>query len=247
MSSFGFIVERFVNPAQRGAINAEGGGWTIEHNQVRAHHGTGVSTTSGHVLDNHIHHNGQLGLGGTGNGQLVEGNQIDHNNTAGFSPLWEAGGSKFVHTDSLVMRGNSVHNNRVPGLWTDINNVRTTIEHNIMYANTSHGIFHEISYRAVIRDNHVTSNGDDDPLLGWGGSGIRVAASSDVEIYGNFVAGNEDAIMVVQQRRDDWPSLYGPHLLRNIDVHDNEVALSSRGDLQDRSTTPGMEHPIDAT
>jgi hypothetical protein len=225
----GFVIERFANPAQRGAIHAEGAGWTIEHNEVRANHGTGVYATGGHVLDNHIHHNGQLGLGGTGDGQVIDGNQIDHNNTARFSPLWEAGGTKFVHTDGLVIRGNSVHNNKGPGLWTDINNIRTTIERNIVHANTSHGIFHEIGYRAVIRDNHVTDNGGDDPLLGWGASGIRVAASPDVEIYGNFLAGNQNAIMLVQQRRDDCQSPRGAHLLRNIDVHDNQVTLSSPG------------------
>ena len=98
-----------------------------------------------------------------------------------------------------------------------------------MHANTGHGIFHEIGYRAVIRDNRVTDNGGADPLPGWGGAGIRVAASPDVETYGNFLAGNQNAIMLIQQRRDDWPSPHGPHLLDNIDVHDNQVTLASRG------------------
>jgi hypothetical protein len=103
----GFVVEKFANPAQHGAVHADGGGWTIERNEVRANHGTSIYATGAQVLYNHIHHNGQLGLGGTGGSQLVEGNQIDNNNTAGFSPLWEAGGTKFVRTDGLVIRGNS--------------------------------------------------------------------------------------------------------------------------------------------
>jgi Right handed beta helix region len=205
----GFVIEKFANPAQRGAVHAEGGGWRIERNEVRANHGTGIDATGGKVLDNHIHHNGQLGLAGTGDGLLVEGNQIDHNNTAGFSPRWEAGGTKFTRTDGLVIRGNRVHDNLGPGLWTDINNIRTTIERNVVHANTSHGIFHEISYRAVIRDNQVTDNGGAEPLPGWGGAGICVAASPDVEIYGNSLAGNQNAIMLMQQQRDDWPSPHG--------------------------------------
>jgi len=225
----GFVIEKFANPAQRGAIHADGDGWRIEGNEVRANHGTGVYASGGQVLNNHIHDNGQLGLAGTGHGRLVEGNEIDHNNTAGFSPLWEAGGTKFARTSDLVIRGNNVHDNAGPGLWTDINNIRTTIERNIVHANTGHGIFHEISYRAVIRDNRVTDNGGADPLPGWGGAGIRVAASPDVEIYRNFLAGNQNAIMLVQQRRDDWPSIHGPHLLDNIDVHDNQVTLASHG------------------
>jgi hypothetical protein len=222
----GFLVEHFANPAQRGAIQADGGGWTIRRNEVQANHGTGIHATGGRVLGNHIHHNGQLGMLGTGDGQLVEGNEIDHNNTEGFSPLWEAGGTKFARTDGLVVRANNVHHNTGPGLWTDINNIRTTIERNVVHANTSHGIFHEISYRAVIRDNQVTDNGRAEPLPGWGGAGIRVAASPDVEVHGNRLAGNQNAIVLVQQRRHDWPSPHGAHLLRNIDVHDNQVTLS---------------------
>jgi len=223
----GFVVEHFANPAQRGAVQSDGGGWTIGGNEVRANHGTGIHATGGLVVGNHIHHNGQLGLLGTGDGQLVEGNEIDHNNTEGFSPLWEAGGTKFARTDGLVVRANDVHHNTGPGLWTDINNIGTTIERNVVHANTSHGIFHEISYRAVIRDNRVTDNGRAEPLPGWGGAGIRVAASPDVEIHGNWLAGNQNAIVLVQQRRDDWPSPHGAHLIRNIDVHDNQVTLST--------------------
>lgn len=223
----GFIIEKFANPAQRGAVHADGAGWRIERNEVRANHGTGIHATGGQVLANHLHHNGQLGLLGTGDGQLVEGNEIDHNNTAGFSALWEAGGTKFARTDGLVVRGNNVHHNSGPGLWTDINNIRSTIEGNVVHANASHGIFHEISYRAAIRDNQVTDNGRDEPLPGWGGAGIRVAASPDVEIHGNTLVGNQNAIVLVQQRRDDWPSPHGAHLIRNVDVHDNDVRLSS--------------------
>jgi parallel beta-helix repeat protein len=223
----GFVVERFASPAQRGAIQGDGGGWRIERNEVRENAGTGVHATGGQVLANHIHHNRQLGLLGTGDGQLVQGNEIDHNNTGGFSALWEAGGTKFARTDGLVIRGNHVHHNTGPGLWTDINNIRTTIEDNQVHANASHGIFHEISYQAVIRGNRVTDNGLADPLPGWGGAGIRVAASPDVQIQGNALAGNQNAIVLVQQRRNDWPSPHGAHLLRNIEVHGNDVRLSS--------------------
>jgi hypothetical protein len=32
--------------------------------------------------------------------------------------------------------------------------------------------------------------------------------------------------MLVQQRRDDWPSPHGAHLIRNIEVRDNDVTLA---------------------
>jgi hypothetical protein len=223
----GFVIEKFANPAQEGAVQALGRDWRIRRNDVRLNHGRGVDAVGGQVLGNHLHHNGQLGLGGTGDDQLVAGNEIDHNNTAGFSPLWEAGGTKWAWTRHLVVRGNRSHHNQGPGLWTDINNVDTLYEGNTVHANASHGIFHEISYHAVIRNNRVTDNGRPDRLSGWGGAGIRIAASPDVEVYGNVLAGNSNGIILLQQRRTDWPSPYGPHELRDVEVRDNDVAMSS--------------------
>ena len=48
---------------------------------------------------NFVHHQGQLGFGAWGNGSVVSGNEISFNGTAGYSPGWEAGGSKSWQTD----------------------------------------------------------------------------------------------------------------------------------------------------
>jgi hypothetical protein len=40
------------------------------------------------------------------------------------------------------------------------------------------------------------------------------------------VTGNTNAIMLIQQRRDDSPSKYGPHELDNINVHDNDITMT---------------------
>jgi parallel beta-helix repeat protein len=221
----GFVVQKFANTAQEGAVQTLGRDWRIRRNDIRWNHGRGLYVLGGQVLGNHLHHNGQLGLCGIGDDQLVAGNEIDHNNTAGFSALWEAGGTKWAETRHLVVRGNSAHHNLGPGLWTDINNVDTLYEGNTVYANASHGIFHEISYDAVIRNNRVTDNGRPDRMSGWGGAGIRIAASPNVEVYGNVLVGNSNAIILLQQRRDDWPSPYGPHELHDVDVHDNDVRM----------------------
>ena len=79
---------------------------------------------------NYIHHNGQLGLAAAGNGIIVEDNEIAYNNTHGFSYWWEAGGTKFVRTENLIVRRNHSHHNIGPGLWTDGNNLNTLYEHN---------------------------------------------------------------------------------------------------------------------
>jgi parallel beta-helix repeat protein len=224
----GLTIEKFANPAQLGAVRAQGAGWRIQRNDVRLNHGHGVfsGSTGGQVIENHLHHNGQLGLGGEGNDQLVAHNEIDHNNTAGFDFLWEAGGMKWFDSNGLIVSTNDVHDNDGPGLWTDINNINTTYEGNTVHGNTSHGIFHEISYKATIRHNRVTDNGSAQSLTGWGGAGIRVAGSPNVDIYDNILSGNVNGIMLVQQLRTDSPSAYGPHELDNINIHDNDVSMT---------------------
>jgi parallel beta-helix repeat protein len=218
-------------PAQFGAIQAAvpgdgplGSGWLIEDTQVRLNHGAGIRM--GHnttIRGVSIHHNGQLGISGSGgSGGIVEDTEIAFNNIAGFDWGWEAGGAKFTETTGLVVRNCTVHNNDGPGLWTDIANYNTLYEGNVVTDNYAPGIFHEISYDAVIRNNTVTGNGFGSDAWLWG-SGILIAASSDVEVYGNTVTGNADGIGGIQQDREEGPE--GPHLLSNLHVHDNTISV----------------------
>jgi parallel beta-helix repeat protein len=186
-----------------------------------------VSSDGVVVRANHIHHNGQLGLGAGGvNGQLVEDNEIDHNNTARFSQRWEAGGAKWAETRNLSVRRNNSHDNGGPGLWTDINCIDVRFEGNTVSGNAGGGIRHEISYRAVIRNNRIRDNGGSNALNGWGSAGIEVAGSSDVEVDHNTVTGNSNGIVLAQQNRPDHPSPLGPHDLRDVWVHDNVITMT---------------------
>jgi len=227
----GLVVEKYAVPAQFGAIQSAvpgdgpvGRGWLVEDSEVRLNHGAGIRTGEATVLRNvFIHHNGQLGIAGSGGtGGVVEQCEIASNNIAGFNWGWEAGGAKFTETRGLVVRNNSVHDNGGPGLWTDINNYDTLYEGNTVVDNYAPGIFHEISYDAVIRNNTVTGNGFGSEAWLWG-SGILIAASSDVEVYGNTVRGNADGIGGIQQDREDGPE--GAHLLSNLFVHDNSISV----------------------
>jgi len=113
----GLVVEKAANQAQRAAIDNEGGGgWAIEDNEVRYNHGIGIRGDSSTVRGNAVHHNGQLGMSGHGDGSLVEGNEIAWNNTAGYQCLWECGGTKWAETRGLVVRGNWSHDNHGPGM-----------------------------------------------------------------------------------------------------------------------------------
>jgi parallel beta-helix repeat protein len=156
---------------------------------------------------------------------LIDSNQIVGNNTAGFRYGWEGGGTKFKETHRLVVSDNYVANNFGPGLWTDIDNIDSLIETNTVENNSYIGIFHEISYAAVIRDNIVTGNGFDYTVDLWG-AGITVAASSDVEVTGNVLAGNAGGIVAIQQNRDDAPASFGPVEVNNLFVHNNQIELA---------------------
>ena len=177
------VIERFANPSRTGAIYTSiSAGWVIVNNEIRLNHGAGISHFSGaRIRNNHIHHNGQVGLGGYKVvNAVVARNEIARNAIGGFAG-WEAGGAKYVWTRGLQLRGNYVHHNRHHGLWTDTENRRTVFAGNRIVGNKGSGIFHEASYDAIMRNNVIARNGAD---------GIFISSSSGVEAYGNTLAGN---------------------------------------------------------
>jgi parallel beta-helix repeat protein len=225
----GLIVEKYATPPGEGTVDGQGAtGWIVRDNQVRWNQGKGIKTGSGmQILRNHVHHQGQMGIAGYGNKLLVEGNEIAYNNTAGFTTGWEAGGSKFVRTDGLIVRGNFSHHNDGAGIHADIDNINALIESNRVEDNNWRGIFYEISYKAVIRNNIARRNGFKLPKVAGlvDGAGILVSNSRDVEIYGNTVENNRTGIGAYESDRGS--GMYGKHDLVNLNVHDNTVVQST--------------------
>jgi parallel beta-helix repeat protein len=228
----GLTVEKYANPALSGAIHGAvdppgpaGQGWIIEDNEVRFNHGEGIYIgQQGHVLHNNLHDNGQFGIVGSGRNILIDGNEIAHNNYAGFNYSWGGGGSKFVFTNGLIVRNNKVHDNEGPGLWTDIENANVLYENNSTSHNKVAGIFHEISYDAVIRNNTVEDDGYNPKGSGpWWGAGIVVSASANVEVYGNHLINCMNGIVGLQDERGNSKVRGSKYLLRNLHVHDNEI------------------------
>jgi hypothetical protein len=56
------------------------------------------------------------------------------------------------------------------------------------------------------------------------GAGILIAASPNVEVYGNEVTNNANGIGAIQQDRGS--GAYGPHEISNLYVHDNVVTMT---------------------
>ena len=220
-------IRRYAPPPQDGAIHADGAdGWVVDSCDVSENTTGGIRLGNRmRITGSRIHDNGQIGILGSGDAILVEGNEIARNNRqAKYDMYWEAGGTKFARTRDLVVRRNFVHHNHGPGLWTDIDNVRTLYEGNRVEDNAEAGIFHEISYAAVIRNNVVLRNGAGAvPADGVTGAGILVGVSQDVEVYGNTVADNHNGITAIQDARG--AGTFGRYVLRNLFVHSNAVAM----------------------
>ena len=241
------VIEKYAVPSQHGAVQAQargdgdrGVGWLIEDVEIRNNHAAGLRTGDGTDVDSVFsHHNGQLGIAVSGGTDVtITDSELAYNNTRGYFWEWEGGGFKATRTENLVVRGTYSHDNLGPGLWTDIDAVDTLYEANRVIDNLGPGIFHEISGAAVIRDNEVSGNGFGKSNWAWG-AGILIAASFDVEVTGNRVYGNADAITAVQQERGSGP--IGDRLLARVFVHDNDVELSNgvTGVVSDTSA-PGL-------
>ncbi len=222
-----FAVEKFANPAQQPAVQM-GPGWLIDGLDVRRNHGVGIESGSGSVLRNsHIWAQGQLGLSGGGSvGALVENNEINDNNTAGYSPGWEGGGSKWAFTRSLTVRGNYVHDNRGAGLWTDGDNLYCTFENNKVENNAGPGIQHELGYDAVIRNNSLRNNALATAGKSiWWGADVVLNDSQNVQLYGNRIVSSVNGISLIDTDRGS--GRYGVYKVANTDVHDNTLTMAA--------------------
>lgn len=223
-------IEQFDAPIQRAAIQGAEN-WTVQNNEVRLNYGVGVAVGgNSKVVGNDIHDNGQMGIGGGGGDNiLVEGNEIHSNGFwSGIDVYWEGGGTKFAETNNLVVRDNYSHDNHGFGLWTDIDNINTLYEGNLVVNNDGGGINHEISYDAVIRDNTLIGNGADMKGTGWvWGSQIQLQNSQNVDVYDNRIdmSGGLNGIGLIQQ--DRGTGAYGERTTTNNTVHDNLLVSDS--------------------
>ncbi len=269
----GLVVEEAANRAQIGAIDAEGvNGWRVLKNEIRYNHGPGLIADGSLIQSNYIHENGQIGIDGTSlptpGQEVILENEIALNNTAGYSVEWEAGGGKWAQIDNLLVRGNYVHDNHGTGLWCDINCYNATFENNLVTNNflqgagvgtegEGSGIHYEISDKAVIRNNILVNNGPLAENVGFFvGANILVAASANVEVYGNISSGL-NGIGMLQQARCDSCMLPGgqttypdgtpicpyftdqcgsgpsqpSHATRDVYIHDNICTETGSGEV----------------
>lgn len=217
-------IDKYASPRTGGAVNASiGTHWTIEYNDILLNHSSGIRIGSYMWINhNHLHENGEYGISGTGNTVIVQSNEIDHNNYAGYIAASYGGGSKFVRCYNLKIQYNNVHNNNGPGLWTDISNDDVFIEHNDTSHNFMAGIFVEISYNETVCYNYVTYDGFNPKGTSiWWGAGILVGSSPGIQIYGNIIKYCMNGIGGIQTDRGS--GTYGSYVIKNLSVHNNTI------------------------
>jgi len=192
--------------------------WAVENNESRLNHITGIGVSGfSRVTRNLVHQNGKYGLTASGRDVVVEHNRVESNNLARFLTVnggyWDAGGSKFVFTEDLILRGNHFVDNFGDGIWLDLNNSNADVFGNHSSGNRRFGVFVEISYGVTIHDNYIGANRD---------FGIFVNSSSEVQVFNNLVTGG---VVLQQQARGE--GTLGPHMVEDSLVRGNVIDLST--------------------
>jgi hypothetical protein len=152
----------------QGVVNIDSApGWTIDHTTIRNNAGAGVMIGSHNTLSyDCLANNQQYGFNAYSPSGPV-GLVLDHNDISGNNTYnWEAvksgcgctGGGKFWRVRGAVITNNWVHRNRGVGLWADTNNRGFNIQGNYFQSNYDIGLFYEISYNALIKNNLFVRN-----------------------------------------------------------------------------------------
>jgi len=226
----GLDIRNYASPVSEGTVRTHNSSqrWVIRANTIHDNGGQGIRFGEGWwIVGNYIHHNEQYGIGGSGSDVVVESNEIAFNNPdLSVNPFTGAGGTKFIRTKNLSVKGNCSHNNGGPGLWTDGHNIGTRYEGNLVFDNHHAGIKHEISCDATIVGNTVRRNGFGND--NWvAGAGILVVNSPNVTVQGNLVEDNNDGIGGIQGDRGTLEGENCEIKLKNLLVTDNRVTMSS--------------------
>ncbi|MGC2793283.1 MAG: carboxypeptidase regulatory-like domain-containing protein, partial [Candidatus Sulfotelmatobacter sp.] len=184
-----------VTDAQR---QANGLNWIVENCEMWGHHSVAIAPNYGmQILNNYIHDNGQLGIGGgfspddnlVSSGVLVQGNLVTHNNYANVLPNFGAGGIKFGRTRGAVIKNNTITNNEGAGIHFDTSSSSPVIVGNTITGNTdSDGIVYEISWdSALVYDNVVQYNGVPAVADSYPGYQIYSSTSTGMNAYCNVM------------------------------------------------------------
>ncbi len=175
--------------AQQGAAVELSSNSTVTRCDIQFTDFAGVSLgylqTNGQVLLSNISNNGSTGINAVAASKFrIAGNTINANNTRNFNPLWHAGGIKGVTDAWGNIEFNVVAYNKGSGIWFDYTDSGQPIVIRFNYVHDNgpkdSGIFMEVAKNVLIHNNVISNNTR---------RGVYVAASSDVRVLNNTIAG----------------------------------------------------------
>jgi parallel beta-helix repeat protein len=231
----GLRVTRYAPPQLNAAVDAsETMGWILEDNEIDSNSNGllrvyGVRLGSWSIVRrNKIHHNGWVGISGyKAIETLIEGNEVYANPATGITDtVGEAANIKLYGCGRITIRDNYVHDGAFRGIWLDRSQPDMTIESNRVINHGQQGIWYEVSYRGIIRNNYVDNAGYDSYYSsGWlRGGAISVTNSPDVFVIGNTVVNSLNGIIGLQAA-GYYDGLYGKNELRNLLVQGNTIVM----------------------
>jgi parallel beta-helix repeat protein len=231
----GLRITRYAPPNLNAALDgADSDGWLVEGNEIDNNTNGGLRAyglrigNNWIVRNNAIHHNGWVGIEGyKAVGALIEGNNVYANPAASFTDtVGEAANIKLYGCGRIIIRGNHVHDSPFRGIWLDRSQPDMTIENNRVVNHGEVGIWYEVSYKGVIRNNYVENAGYASYYSkGWlRGGGIQVTNSPDVSVLGNTVVNSLNGIIGLQAA-SYYDGQYGKNELRNLLVQGNTIVM----------------------
>ncbi|MHA6693433.1 right-handed parallel beta-helix repeat-containing protein [Homoserinimonas sp. A520] len=178
-----------------GAVTIERPGVTFENVVVSENATTGLFVTAAKATLRNVTvtQNGMIGIAANYADEfLVEGVKSSDNNVEWFNKAPVAGGLKLTRSRLVVVTGSEFSRNNATGLWFDQSSRDLALTGSRMEGNQGHGVFLELSARAVVVGNVMAGNRD---------LGMKINDTSSVEIRHNIVSGNMNAISVLQDER----------------------------------------------
>lgn len=175
--------------------------------------------------------NGLLGGGASqADGLVVDQMLSVGNNSENFNHSPVSGAFKVTRTQGVTVKDSAFTGNFGRGPWFDESVVDIRFTGNDVIGNTGHGVFVELSERAVVADNIIADNGQ---------FGLYVVNSGSVKIWNNTVVDNLERNVNIAQdsRRASDPNAAGhdprtryaplaPWIVSNVVMSNNVVAES---------------------
>jgi poly(beta-D-mannuronate) C5 epimerase len=154
------------------------------------------------ILSNYIAYNGYRGVNANqAHGSQIVGNTVDRNNEEHFNigtattscgAYCTVAGIKAAHSDNLIVSLNYFRDNFGTGFWCDLGCTDTQITKNVASGNAKHGIYFEVSSRAIIASNIIAKNLE---------CGLKISGSDQVRVYNNDFVGNTYALGLYDDTR----------------------------------------------